>query len=148
MRNPLWSDARSAVPGIATRDYFGALDGRPGLQHAISQRLITHCQLFSCDTRPESGRRPPAKYGLHYTDRKPHDLLTLVNVIGASSSYCLLADDARRLIDAAFDFKTKTILQPMFTLAFSQAAQRLVSKLTPCVIAAPIKRATPQPVRF
>lgn len=54
-----------------------------------------------------------------------------------------------RAIVAAFDFKTKTILQPMFTLAFSQAAQCLVSKLSSTyVIATPIKWTVSLPVRF
>lgn len=143
--NWLWSGARSAVSGVATRDYFGTLDRRPDLQHAISQRLIIHCQLVVQLWHASRERTPPAC-----------QIRPALQLYAAISSSCFAKChrctdrhyEACWPIDAALDFKTKTILQPMFTLAFSQAAQRLVSKLTPCVIAAPIKRAMPQLVRF
>lgn len=65
---------------------------------------------------------------------------SLPNTAGGVALPDLLAGECHRVrpiarAAAAFDFKTKTILQPMFTLAFSQAAQRAVSKCSTCVIA-------------
>lgn len=135
-------------PRVATRDYFGGgawTAARTCNTCHIATRLIIHiivtrppCADAAC--LPNTGGSALALL----------DLLTSSTWRGRDemSPACHQSPASRPgpfAIVTAFDFKTKTILQPMFTLAFSQAAQRSVSKLSStCVIAAPIKRTVPR----
>lgn len=161
MRNGPWSGARSAVRtlqhGIISA---AALGPPPGLAtRHIATRLIIHA-IVTPSQRVDAARLPnTARCGC--ATRSPYSIhlrRTQCDVIrGASSrlrAHCPHFASAQTMQRAlchchCIRFKTKTILQAMFTLAFSQAAQCSVSKRSStCVIATPIKRTVSLPVRF
>lgn len=107
-----WRPFRS--PRVATRDYFcgrrwtAARTCNTPYRNAHNPR--------HCDTAP----RPP-------------NTARLLDPYADECRRCVIP---RRSHCRCIRFKTKTILQSMFTLVFSQAAQRAVSKLSStCVIA-------------